>query len=473
MYSLPSDFCLLCSESASLICRPLSVDDSQGRKVWSTQVTTQQGPPRAMGDFERILLAQQQHKLLSEEEEEEEEPDAFEFRTPKDSSEAKQILDHVTDLHSSIRTLDKSIVSLEAELSATLKLHEEEESKKLKLESSASSSYSLSSLEEPQQKKKQEEEKRLEKVAEEEAKNETKSGSGKEDKKQAQVMLNYLKWRNNSRKQRARKKVFMVIGINTAFSSRKRRDSVRQTWMPGGAKLKRLEEEKGIVMRFVIGHGAIRGGILDRALEAENNIHHDFLRIEHTEGYLELSAKTKIYFATAFSLWDADFYVKVDDDIHTNVGMLAQTLVTYRHKPAVYIGCMKSGPVLSHRGVKYYEPEYWKFGDKYFMHATGQLYAISRNLAEFIANQEKVLKRYANEDVSLGSWFLGLDVDYVDDKNLCCATPPTCESRAKAGKWCVASFDWSCSGICRSVQRLPEVHQKCGEREGAVWNVTL
>lgn len=31
-----------------------------------------------------------------------------------------------------------------------------------------------------------------------------------------------------------RKKVFIVIGINTAFSSRKRRDSVRETWMPQG-----------------------------------------------------------------------------------------------------------------------------------------------------------------------------------------------------------------------------------------------
>ncbi|CAL0315517.1 unnamed protein product [Lupinus luteus] len=32
-----------------------------------------------------------------------------------------------------------------------------------------------------------------------------------------------------------RKKVFIVIGINTAFSSRMRRDSVRATWMPQGA----------------------------------------------------------------------------------------------------------------------------------------------------------------------------------------------------------------------------------------------
>lgn len=32
-----------------------------------------------------------------------------------------------------------------------------------------------------------------------------------------------------------RRKYFMVIGINTAFSSRKRRDSVRATWMPQGS----------------------------------------------------------------------------------------------------------------------------------------------------------------------------------------------------------------------------------------------
>jgi beta-1,3-galactosyltransferase 1/2/3/4/5/7/8 len=35
----------------------------------------------------------------------------------------------------------------------------------------------------------------------------------------------------------SRKKAFVVIGINTAFSSRKRRDSVRRTWMPQGRML--------------------------------------------------------------------------------------------------------------------------------------------------------------------------------------------------------------------------------------------
>ncbi|XP_058209690.1 probable beta-1,3-galactosyltransferase 2 isoform X1 [Rhododendron vialii] len=296
-----------------------------------------------------------------------------------------------------------------------------------------------------------------------------------------------------------KRKYLMVIGINTAFSSRKRRDSVRATWMPQGDKRMKLEEEKGIVVRFVIGHSATSGGILDRAIEAEDKKHGDLLRLEHVEGYLELSAKTKIFFATAVSMWDADFYVKVDDDVHVNIATLGTTLARHRSKPLAYIGCMKSGPVLAqkyamllsssthscflfltcflvNRGVRYHEPEYWKFGEegnKYFRHATGQLYAISKDLATYVSINQHVLHKYANEDVSLGSWFIGLDVEHIDDRRLCCGTPPDCEWKAQAGNICVASFDWSCSGICKSVERIKEVHRRCGEGENALWSAAF
>jgi hypothetical protein len=146
-----------------------------------------------------------------------------------------------------------------------------------------------------------------------------------------------------------KRRYLMVVGINTAFSSRKRRDSVRTTWMPSGEKRKKLEEEKGIIIRFVIGHSATAGGILDRSIEAEDKKHGDFLRLDHVEGYLELSGKTKTYFSTAVSKWDAEFYVKVDDDVHVNIATLGETLVRHRKKHRVYLGCMKSGPVLSQK----------------------------------------------------------------------------------------------------------------------------
>lgn len=326
---------------------------------------------------------------------------------------SKDILDEVSKTHDAIQTLDKTISNLEMELAAARAAHK-------------------SLL----------------------------SGSP--------ILENPV-----TEKPTTRPKVFMVIGINTAFSSRKRRDSVRETWMPRGEKRKRMEEEKGIIVRFVIGHSVTSGGILDRAINAEDAQHGDFMRLEHVEGYHELSAKTKIYFTTAVSKWDADFYLKVDDDVHVNLATLGATLAAHRSKPRVYIGCMKSGPVLSQRGVRYQEPEYWKFGEdgnKYFRHATGQLYGISKDLATYISINEKILHKYANEDVSLGSWFIGLDVEHIDDRRLCCGTPPDCEWKAQAGNICVASFDWSCSGICNSADRIKEVHRRCGEGENTVWN---
>jgi hypothetical protein len=66
---------------------------------------------------------------------------------------------------------------------------------------------------------------------------------------------------------------------------------------------------------------------LDQAIEREHEQFGDFLRLDHVEGYLELSAKTKTYFATALATWDAEYYLKVDDDIHVNLGMCKATIV--------------------------------------------------------------------------------------------------------------------------------------------------
>lgn len=47
-----------------------------------------------------------------------------------------------------------------------------------------------------------------------------------------------------------------------------------------------------------------------------------------------------------------------------------------------------------------------------------------------------------------------------------------CEWKAQAGNPCAASFDWSCSGICKSVERMGQVHQRCGEGDAAIWHNT-
>lgn len=262
-------------------------------------------------------------------------------------------------------------------------------------------------------------------------------------------------------------RLLAVVGINTGFGEKKRRESIRNTWLSKGANLKKLEEEHGLIVRFTIGHSANRGDSLDKAVEEEMKQTNDFLILEnHVEGYDELPKKTKHFFSEAVSAWDADFYVKVDDDVYVNLNKLILMLTRHKDKPRVYVGCMKSGEVFTEPNQRWNEPEWWKFGDAkyYFRHATGQVYALSRALALYISINRQILHEYMNEDVSLGSWMIGLDVVHEDERRLCCASPPDgeCARRKTTGDACIAVFDWRCSGLCNSIERMGEVHAACG-----------
>ncbi|PNT66540.1 hypothetical protein BRADI_3g13770v3 [Brachypodium distachyon] len=264
------------------------------------------------------------------------------------------------------------------------------------------------------------------------------------------------------------RRLFFVMGIFTTFANRKRRDSIRQTWMPRGEHLQRLEKEKGIVIRFVIGRSP--DSEVERAIDAEDKDHNDILRLNHAEGYGGLPLKIQMFLSTSLSTWDADFYIKVDDDVHVNIGVIRSILARHRSKPRVYIGCMKSGPVIANNESEYYEPDHWKFGtegNNYFRHATRQLYGITRDLATYISINRHILHKFTNEDVSFGSWLIGLDVEHVDERSLCCGTPPDCEWKAQGGNPCAASFDRNCSGICNPAERMEEVHRRCWEHRVA------
>ncbi|KAF9598528.1 hypothetical protein IFM89_028060, partial [Coptis chinensis] len=71
-----------------------------------------------------------------------------------------------------------------------------------------------------------------------------------------------------------RQKLLAVIGVYTGFGSRLKRNVFRGSWMPRGDALKKLEE-KGVIVRFVIGRGANRGDSLDRNIDEENRLMKD------------------------------------------------------------------------------------------------------------------------------------------------------------------------------------------------------
>ncbi|KAF0901668.1 hypothetical protein E2562_003618 [Oryza meyeriana var. granulata] len=221
-----------------------------------------------------------------------------------------------------------------------------------------------------------------------------------------------------------KKKLLAVIGVYTGFGSRLKRNIFRGSWMPRGDALKKLEE-KGVVIRFVIGRSANRGDSLDRNIDDENRRTKDFLILEsHEEAAEELPSKVKFFFSAAIEAWDAEFYVKVDDNINLDLAGLIEMLEGRRGSQGLYMGCMKSGGVVSEEGQQWYEPEWWKFGDSktYFRHASGALFILSNNLARYININSASLQSYAHDDISVGSWMMGLNATYVDDDRLCCGS---------------------------------------------------
>ncbi|KAL6541533.1 Hydroxyproline O-galactosyltransferase HPGT1 [Orobanche gracilis] len=224
---------------------------------------------------------------------------------------------------------------------------------------------------------------------------------------------------------RLKRRPLVVIGILTGFGRKNNRDAIRKAWLGTGLTLKKMEEEKGIIVQFVIGRSSNRRDSLDRSIDSENKQTNDIFILEnHVEAPEELPNKTKLFFAYAAESWDADYYAKVNDDVYVNVDALQNTLIAHLDKPRVYIGCMKSGEVFSEQGHKWYEPDWWKFGDgkSYFRHASGEMFVISQSLAKFISINRSILRAYAHDDVSVGSWFIGVDVKHVDDINFCCSS---------------------------------------------------
>ncbi|OEL26080.1 Hydroxyproline O-galactosyltransferase HPGT2 [Dichanthelium oligosanthes] len=117
-----------------------------------------------------------------------------------------------------------------------------------------------------------------------------------------------------------KRQLLAVIGVYTGFGSRLKRNTFRGSWMPRGDALKKLEE-KGVVIRFVVGRSANRGDSLDRNIDDENRRTKDFLILEsHEEAAEELPSKAKFFFSAAVEAWDAEFYVKVEDNINLDLG---------------------------------------------------------------------------------------------------------------------------------------------------------
>ncbi|ESR64081.1 putative beta-1,3-galactosyltransferase 12 [Citrus sinensis] len=227
-----------------------------------------------------------------------------------------------------------------------------------------------------------------------------------------------------------RPKLLGFVGIQTGFASADRRAALRRTWFPSDPDgLLRLEQATGIAFRFVIGKSK------------------DAKKMAQLEKEIDKLA----YFRAAFLLFEAAYYVKADDDIYLRLDRLATLLAKERSNPLTCIGCMKKGHVITDPKMKWYEKSGHLIGNEYFLHAYGPIYVLSAYVvASLAAARNNSLRMFSNEDVTIGSWMLAMNVHHEDNRAIC---DPRCTSTSIA-VWDIPK----CSGLCNPAIRMKELH---------------
>ncbi|KAG6674358.1 hypothetical protein I3842_15G037900 [Carya illinoinensis] len=248
-----------------------------------------------------------------------------------------------------------------------------------------------------------------------------------------------------------RPKLLGFVGIQTVFGSVDRRAALRSTWFPSDPDgLLRLEQATGLAFRFVIGRSKNSKKMVEHHEEVEK--YKDFMFIDLEEEYLKLPYKSLAFFKAAFELFDADYYVKADDAIYLRPDRLATLLAKERTHSLTYIGCMKKGPVITDPKMKWYEKSGHLIGSEYFLHAYGPIFVLSAEVVASLATaRNNSLRMFSNEDVTIGSWMLAMNVHHEDNRALC---DPRCTPTSIA-VWDIPK----CSGLCNPARRLKELHK--------------
>ncbi|KAI5556539.1 hypothetical protein BDE02_18G043100 [Populus trichocarpa] len=187
-----------------------------------------------------------------------------------------------------------------------------------------------------------------------------------------------------------RPKLLGFIGTQTGFESGDRRAALRSTWFPCDPDgilrpsslllYGKLEQATGLSFRFLIGRS--KDAKKMALLEKEVDKYKDFMLA---------------YFKTAFQLFEADYYVKADDDIY-----------------------LRPGPVITDPHKKWYEKSGHLIGKEYFLHAYGPIYVPSAEVvASLAAARNNSLRMFSNEDVTIGSWMVAMNVHHEDNREIC------------------------------------------------------
>mmetsp|Transcript_36868 Transcript_36868/g.93161 ORF Transcript_36868/g.93161 Transcript_36868/m.93161 type:complete len:425 (+) Transcript_36868:133-1407(+) len=236
-----------------------------------------------------------------------------------------------------------------------------------------------------------------------------------------------------------------------------RRNTVRRTWFPASeAALAAYESKHNVKMRFVIGKDPILGAV-PKEIVREEALHGAFVHINVNEVYDNLKLKMMRYFTTVPKLFNARYYLKVDDDTYFRPDRIALVVPQWEKRSADYIGCsMRGGDMMDKPDRRYYDPQrHLIHGSRYFQYHAGPAYAMSRRAVRLLASvPDGGLRFWGAGDASFGAWMLAFNVTHLEDRRLC---SPNCNEINALAHW------GNCNGLCGPSKAMLLAHKgTCG-----------
>ena len=189
-------------------------------------------------------------------------------------------------------------------------------------------------------------------------------------------------------------KFSLVIIVMSAPANKERRMVIRQTWA--------LNLPTGVKVVFLVGEKFLNINGTQTMLNEERAHINDLIVLPNlVDDYKQLTSKVIASMKWVTENIVFDYLLKVDDDTFVRVNALLNEL---QMKPTerLYWGFFNNGSEIVKEG-KWAEPEPY-ICDKYVSYALGGGYVLSKDLVNYIVDNSDKLKKFVNEDVSVGTW---------------------------------------------------------------------
>ena len=203
-------------------------------------------------------------------------------------------------------------------------------------------------------------------------------------------------------------KCFLFVMILSSVDGRSRRDAIRSTWM-----LKYFLLQPKVIVKFLIGTLSLSSEQL-QALTEENNEFEDLLLLKDLkESFNNLTRKVLTGFIHINQSYSYYYLFKGDDDTFIRLDILLNEL-SERVSHSKYYWGFFDGRSKPKKLGKYKETE-WFVCDLYVPYALGGGYVLSGDLVSRITVNADGLKHYNSEDISVGLWLSGFDIERKHD----------------------------------------------------------